>query len=62
MNFSIDIENEIDAIRDKIYAKTKDMSPEDRAAYINSRAEAVMKQLETTPTQSSPGAYSKYRR
>jgi hypothetical protein len=45
MKSPIDIEDEIDVIRDKIYAGTKNMSPEERAAYINSKAEAVMKQL-----------------
>jgi hypothetical protein len=45
MKFSTDIENEIDAIRDKIYNEVKDMPPMERVVYINSKAEAVMKQL-----------------
>jgi hypothetical protein len=45
MKVSTDIENEIDGIRDKIYGKIKDMPPSERTAYINSRAEAIMKQF-----------------
>jgi glutamine synthetase type III len=46
MNFSTDIENEVDAIRDKLYNEIKDMSVSERSAYINSGAEAVIKQFD----------------
>jgi hypothetical protein len=45
MKFLTDIENEIDVIRDRIYDEIKDMPSSERTAYINSRAEAVMKQF-----------------
>ncbi|GHV74870.1 hypothetical protein AGMMS49940_21720 [Spirochaetia bacterium] len=39
------IEDEVDAIRDKIYEKIKDMSPEEEIAYINAQADAVCKEF-----------------
>jgi acyl-CoA reductase-like NAD-dependent aldehyde dehydrogenase len=39
MKLTTDIEDEIDAIRDAIYEKIKDMSSEERAAYYNAIAE-----------------------
>jgi len=41
---SNDIENEIDAIRDKIYLTTKKMSVQERVEYINSRAREILKE------------------
>jgi predicted nucleotidyltransferase len=38
-----EIENEVDMIRDKIYLTTKEMTPQERVAYINSRAQEVLK-------------------
>jgi endonuclease YncB( thermonuclease family) len=39
------IEDEFDAIRDKIYEKIKDMSPEEEIAYIKAQADAVCKEF-----------------
>jgi len=39
MKLTTDIEDEIDAIRDAIYEKIKDMSSEERTAYYNAIAE-----------------------
>jgi hypothetical protein len=44
MRCSNDIEAEVDSIRDKIYEKTKELTPSERTDFINSRAEEVMKQ------------------
>jgi hypothetical protein len=41
---SDDIENEIDAIRDKIYETINKMSIQERVEYINSRAHEVLKE------------------
>jgi hypothetical protein len=37
------IEDEVDAIRDKIYEEIKDISPAEEIAYINTKADAVCK-------------------
>ena len=39
MKLTTDIEYEIDAIRDSIYEKIKDMSPDEETAYFNAIAE-----------------------
>jgi hypothetical protein len=39
MKLTSDIEDEIDAIRDSIYEKIKDMTSEQRTAYYNAIAE-----------------------
>ena len=39
------VEDELDAIRIRIYEKTKDMSSEEQVAYFNNRAREVMAQL-----------------
>ncbi|MDR0321331.1 MAG: hypothetical protein LBI28_07490 [Treponema sp.] len=39
MKLTTDIEDEIDAIRDKIYEKIKDMTPSEETAYFNAIAE-----------------------
>ena len=39
MKLTSDIEEEVDAIRDKIYKETRDMTPGERAAYYNAVAE-----------------------
>ena len=36
MKWTTDIEDQIDAIRDKIYEETRDMSPAEHVAYFNS--------------------------
>ncbi|GMO30999.1 MAG: hypothetical protein Ta2B_12010 [Termitinemataceae bacterium] len=38
-------EAEVDAIRDKIYAEIKDMSPEEQTDFINARARVVCKEF-----------------
>ncbi|MDR2523488.1 MAG: hypothetical protein LBC93_07325 [Synergistaceae bacterium] len=37
------IEDELDAIRLRHYELTKDMTPEERVAYVNSKAEQILK-------------------
>ena len=37
-----DIEDEVDAIRDKIYSVIKDMTSRERVEYINARAREIM--------------------
>jgi hypothetical protein len=44
MTESNDIENEIDAIRDKIYITTQKMSVQEKVEYINSHAHEVLKE------------------
>ena len=39
MKLTSDIEDMIDAIRDKIYEETKDMTTSEHVAYFNARAE-----------------------
>jgi len=39
------IEEEVDAIRDRIYARTKDMTMEERCEYYNSRARETFKRM-----------------
>ena len=39
MKLTTDIEDEIDAIRDKIYEEIKDMTSSERTAYFNAIAE-----------------------
>jgi hypothetical protein len=38
------IEDEIDAIRDRIYEEIKDMSPAEQTAFVNRRTEPIIKQ------------------
>jgi Holliday junction resolvasome RuvABC endonuclease subunit len=44
MTKSNDIENELDAIRDKIYETTQKMSVQEKIEYINSHAHEILKQ------------------
>ena len=37
------VEDELNNIRIKIYEQTKDMTREERVAYVNSRAEEILK-------------------
>lgn len=39
MNIYTDIEDEVDAIRDKIYEEIKAMTPDEEIAYFNAAAE-----------------------
>jgi len=39
MKLTTDIEDEIDAIRDKIYEEIKDMTPAEHIAFFNAKAE-----------------------
>ena len=39
MSIYTDIENEVDAIRDKIYEEIKAMTPDEEIAYFNAAAE-----------------------
>jgi ABC-type hemin transport system substrate-binding protein len=48
-----EIENEIDAIRDKIYTITQKMSPRERVEYINSRARKTL-QKQQKPDSAAP--------
>jgi hypothetical protein len=41
----ISVEDEVDAIRDKIYEKIKNMSPAEEIAYINGQAAEVCKEF-----------------
>ena len=43
MIYHNDIEEEVDAIRNKIYATIKKMTSSERVEYINSRARVIMK-------------------
>jgi hypothetical protein len=43
MKYNNDIEDEIDAIRDKIYEEIKNMSPAEQTAYFNCRAKETGK-------------------
>jgi hypothetical protein len=43
------IEDELDAIRIRIYERTKDMTPEERVAYVNSEARRILKPYGITP-------------
>ena len=44
MKLTTDIEDEVDAIRDKIYDVIKDMSSSERTAYFNAIAEKARKE------------------
>ena len=43
MKLTTDIEDAVDAIRDAIYEKIKDMTPEERTAHYNAIAEEARK-------------------
>ena len=43
MKWTTDIEDEVDAIRDKIYEEIKDMTPSEETAYFNALAEEARK-------------------
>jgi hypothetical protein len=58
MNIYTDIEDEIDAIRDKIYEKIKDMTPNERTAYYNALAEEARTKYNIRVIKSVP-EYSK---
>jgi hypothetical protein len=45
MKLTSKIEDEIDAIRDKIYEEIKDMSPTEEISYINTKAAAICKEF-----------------
>jgi hypothetical protein len=45
MKLTSKIEDEVDAIRDRIYEEIKDMSPSEQTAFINARADAVCKEF-----------------
>ena len=42
MIYHSDIEEEVDAIRDRLYSTIKDMTSGERVEYINSRAREIM--------------------
>jgi len=48
MKKSIDIETEIDEIRDKISKTTQKMSVQERVEYINSRAHEILRKQQKT--------------
>ena len=43
------VEDELDAIRIRHYEKTKDMTTEERVAYVNSKAEQILKPYGVQP-------------
>jgi hypothetical protein len=43
MKWTTDIENQVDANRDKIYEEIKDMTPDEETAYFNAIAEEARK-------------------
>ena len=43
MKYQNDIEEEIDAIRDRLYSTIKDMTSGERVEYVNTRAREIMK-------------------
>ncbi|GHV39020.1 hypothetical protein AGMMS49546_10370 [Spirochaetia bacterium] len=45
MKQKISVEDEVDAIRDKIYEQIKDMSPTEEIAYFHDNAVAVCKEF-----------------
>jgi len=45
---TVDIEDEIDAIRDKIYEATERMTPQERVEYINTRAKETLKKIRSS--------------
>ena len=58
MKLTTDIEEQVDAIRDKIYEKIKDMSPSEEIAYFNAIAEKARKKhnfhVVKTTTKNAP--------
>jgi hypothetical protein len=54
MNIYTDIEDEIDAIRDKIYERIKDMTPGERRAYYNALAEEARTKYNIRVIKSAP--------
>ena len=45
MRLTTDIENEVDAIRDKIFEETKDMTPAEHIAHFNAIAENARRKV-----------------
>jgi hypothetical protein len=43
------LEDELDAIRIRHYERTKDMTPEEEVAYVNSEARRILKPYGITP-------------
>jgi hypothetical protein len=54
MNVYTDIEDEIDAIRDKICEEIKDMTPEEEVAYFNAAAEEARTKYNIRVVKSVP--------
>ena len=59
-----DIEAEVDRIRQGIWAKIKDMTPEEKAAYYRARAEAARREfgIKISPLRPVPPVPIEYRR
>ena len=58
MKYYNDIEEEVDAIRDKIYLIIKDMTSQECVEYINSSAREIMKKYGIGTANNSPAASS----
>ena len=43
------VEDELDVIRIRLYEQTKDMTTEERVAYVNSKAEQILKPYGVQP-------------
>ncbi|MDR0868464.1 MAG: hypothetical protein LBP75_08355 [Planctomycetota bacterium] len=56
------VEDEIDAIRDKIYENIKDMTPDERTAYFRRRTEPVIKQYHLKMAPAGMGLSPEQRR
>jgi hypothetical protein len=54
MNIYTDIEDEIDAIRDKIYEEIKDMTPSEKVAYFNAAVEEARTKYNIRVVKSVP--------
>jgi hypothetical protein len=48
------IEEDLDAIRDQLYEKTKDMTVEERCDYFNSRAQEAMREYGFSFAEAGP--------
>jgi len=58
MKLTTDIEDQVDAIRDKIYEKIKDMSPSERTAYFNAKAEEAKEKYNFHVVKSAVSVHS----
>jgi hypothetical protein len=56
LKLTTDIEDEVDAIRDTIYEKIKDMTSAEETAYFNAIAEEARKKYNFNMVQSARGA------